>query len=59
MTGRLTTALTLSVSGPGGDAEPGRELRERVMAAQVHQADQSTLVRRQPAAAGGGGHPRG
>jgi hypothetical protein len=39
------------VSGADGNAEAGRELGEGVVAAQVHQADQGTLVRRELAAA--------
>ncbi len=37
--------------GADGDAEAGRELGEGVVSAQVHQADQRTLVRRELAAA--------
>jgi hypothetical protein len=39
------------VGGADGDAEPGSELGEGVVPAQVHQADQGTLVRWELAAA--------
>jgi hypothetical protein len=41
----------VGVGGADGDAEGGGELGESVVSAQVHQTDQGTLVRREPAAA--------